>query len=79
MTVKNKPEVIFEQGCFDQFDRTQEELNEFIAEIKRMAESGELLENSQIITDESWEDLEDGEKKIIIDSIGQNKTARNLH
>jgi hypothetical protein len=38
--------IEFAPGCFDDFEGTQEELDELIKEITRMAESGELLENS---------------------------------
>jgi hypothetical protein len=43
---QKKPEIVFAPGCFDSFEGTQEELDEMIAEIQRMAESGELFENS---------------------------------
>jgi hypothetical protein len=44
---ENKPmKVVFAEGCFDDFDGTQEELDELIAQITNMAESGELLDNS---------------------------------
>jgi hypothetical protein len=43
---KKTPEIIFAPGCFDSFEGTQEELDEMIAEIKRMAESGELFEQA---------------------------------
>lgn len=33
-------------GCFDSFEGTQEELDELVAEIHRMVDSGELLENA---------------------------------
>ena len=49
MTKKIKIE--FAPGAFDSFDGTQEELNELIAEIHRMAESGELLEQSDDLDD----------------------------
>lgn len=46
MTKDKGVEVIFAEGCFDNFEGTQEELDEFVAEINRMAESGELFEKS---------------------------------
>lgn len=49
MTKKIKIE--FAPGAFDRFDGSQEELNELIAEIHRMAESGELLEQSDDLDD----------------------------
>ena len=49
--------VEFAPGAFDNFDGTQEELDELIAEITRMAESGELHERSRPIDfDEPTED-----------------------
>lgn len=51
MSDKNKkPEIIFIPGCFDNFEGTPEELEELIAEIKRMADSGELFENVHAVT-----------------------------
>jgi hypothetical protein len=49
MTDKEKPEVIFAPGCFDNFEGTQEELDQLVTEIKRMFESGEALENSRVV------------------------------
>ena len=46
MTNGKKIKVEFAPGCFDNFDGTQEELDEFIAEIQRMADSGELAEQA---------------------------------
>lgn len=36
--------VTFAPGAFDNFEGTQEELDELIATIQQMAESGEILE-----------------------------------
>jgi len=46
MTEEKKITVTFAPGAFDQFEGTQEELDELIKEITRMAISGELEENS---------------------------------
>jgi hypothetical protein len=45
----DKPKLTIEiaPGAFDNFNGTQEELDELIADITRMAETGELLEQSQ--------------------------------
>lgn len=46
---KDNPEdikVVFAEGCFDNFEGTQEELDAFVAEINRMAESGEILKRA---------------------------------
>jgi hypothetical protein len=42
-----KMKVEFAPGCFDNFDGTQEELDQLIADLTVMAESGALLENSE--------------------------------
>lgn len=42
-----KLKLTFAPGCFDNFDGTQEELDELIAEIQRSFESGEFLTQSQ--------------------------------
>lgn len=42
-----KYKVTFAPGVFDNFEGTQEELDEFVEKITRMAESGELLEQSE--------------------------------
>jgi hypothetical protein len=39
--------IEFAPGCFDAFEGSQEELDELIAEITRMVQSGEIIENSQ--------------------------------
>lgn len=57
-----KIKIIFTEGCFDDFDGTQEELDELVAQITAMAESGELLENAVEI---NLEDLEDEVKDLL--------------
>lgn len=50
MTEEKKPlKVEFAPGCFDNFDGTQEELDELMLEIQRMVESGELMDNSTVV------------------------------
>jgi hypothetical protein len=50
--------IEFAPGCFDNFDGTQEELDELIAEITRMVKSGELGEQSRALDPEDPEDAE---------------------
>lgn len=38
--------LVIAPGAFDDFEGTQEELDQMLAEIEKMAESGELLEQS---------------------------------
>lgn len=41
-----KYEIRFAPGAFDEFEGTQEELDELVEEIKSLAQSGDLHENS---------------------------------
>ncbi len=62
---KKPIEVVFAPGCFDNFDGTQEELDELMAQIQKMAASGELFEKSnsldidQLVDELSDEEIED--------------------
>ena len=56
----------FAPGCFDSFEGTQEELDEFIAEITRMFQTGEVQEMTRPLDIEELidEDPEYAEKVI---------------
>lgn len=45
--MNKKLRVEFLPGCFDEFEGSQEELDDLIKEIHRLAESGELVERSR--------------------------------
>lgn len=78
MTNEKKPELIFTPGCFDNFEGTQEELNELIAEIQRMVDSGELFENSTALDlDELIKDDPELAEKLI-NSLDEDQTTRKL-
>jgi hypothetical protein len=53
----DKLKVIFAEGCFDDFDGTQEELAEFIADIQNMANNGTLMDGAVELKDEESEAL----------------------
>jgi hypothetical protein len=44
--------IVFMEGCFDDFEGTQEELNELIAELNKQLQDGTLLLNSEPISEE---------------------------
>lgn len=55
MTEKKPPEVVFAPGCFDNFEGSQEELQDLIAHIHQMVNDGTLMENSEPLTAEEEE------------------------
>ena len=54
--------IQFAPGCFDDFEGTQEELDELVAQLTEMAESGELFENATPI---SLDDIEEVDEEVL--------------
>jgi len=69
MTEPKKLKVTFAPGCFDNFDGTQEELDALIKEIEDAIYSGELLEISEEMSEEDWDELPDDVKLQILESL----------
>lgn len=46
MSTDKELKVVFAPGCFDDFEGTQDELNDLVAQIKNLAASGELFNES---------------------------------
>jgi hypothetical protein len=71
--------IEFAPGAFDDFEGTQEELDELVSEIQRMFASGEFLENTQQLDLEALaeEDPELAEKLLAsLDSITDRKNLQ---
>ena len=66
MTEEKKAHTLeFAPGCFDSFEGTQEELDQMVAEIQRMFESGEMETNSRRVDiEELFEEDPDVAEKI---------------
>jgi hypothetical protein len=78
MTKKKPVKIEFVPGAFDQFEGTQEELDAFIAELQRMADSGELEEHSMSLDDEeAWMELSAEEQAIISAAITRPDETRH--
>jgi len=79
MTEKKPLKIVFDPGCFDNFEGTQAELDEFVKQIQEFAESGLLFENSVELTDEDIEDLDEETRQQIIRALerGDDKTSLN--
>lgn len=52
-----KIEIKFAPGCFDGFEGTQEELDDLVAELQRLADSGELLDKAELVSEEDSEEI----------------------
>lgn len=57
MEEEKKPKVVFAPGCFDEFEGSEDELKDLIAEIHRMVESGEFFENARPVSDEEVDEF----------------------
>ncbi len=62
-----KLKVEIAPGAFDNFEGTQEELQELLAQIHQMVEDGTIFENSTPVSDKdaeiAWQRLENAEKR----------------
>jgi hypothetical protein len=54
---ENGFKVVFAPGCFDDFDGTQEELDDLVAEITALVQSGEVAEMLEEVSVEDLDDL----------------------
>jgi hypothetical protein len=83
MTEKNTPQdmtpeerkelkVVFAPGCFDSFEGTQEELDDLMAEIGQLIQSGELFDKAVPI-----DELSDEELRMFAEDFGE-ADKRNL-
>jgi hypothetical protein len=83
MTEKKKVEVIFAPGCFDNFEGTQEELDEMMAEINQLIESGEFFEKARPLSEETLANMGDEELEQLVNAMGfvenEENPRRKLH
>jgi len=79
MTEKKPLRVIFDPGCFNNFEGTQAELDEFVKQIQEFAESGLLFENSVELTDEDIEDLDEDTRQQIIRALERSDDKTSLN
>ena len=79
MTEKKPLKVVFDPGCFNNFEGTQAELDEFVKQIQEFAESGLLFENSVELTDEDIEDLDEETRQQIIRALERSDDKTSLN
>ena len=67
----NGMELVFAPGCFDDFEGTQEELDELVKEITDKFASGEALEEARALSpEELLESLTEEEIELLISELG---------
>ena len=72
-----KFKIVFEPGCFDHLDVTQEQLDDIMSMLSELAESGELESASRELTDEDIEQMSDEEIDMLLNAL--NQEPRKLH
>ena len=73
-----KMTIEFAPGCFDSFEGTQEELDEMVAEITAMFQSGEINERARIVDiDELLEEDPDMAEKVFA-ALQRDEDQRKL-
>lgn len=79
MSEEKKFKLVFAPGCFDDFEGTQEELDDLISEINRQLDTGEFFENATELSDEVFDDLPESEKDKLSQYFEGELTPRKLH
>ena len=79
MTDEKKPmKITFAPGCFDNFDGTQEELDELMTKIQEMFDTGEA-QAIAVPLDEIFEDLSDEDIQELLGELEDDEVPRTLH
>lgn len=74
-----KLKIEFAPGCFNDFDGTQEELDDLVAEIQRLADTGELFENAIPLDDIELDELDEEVKAVFEKAIEPANSKKRLH
>jgi len=70
----------FAPGCFDDFEGTQEELDQLVAAITAAFKSGEFARESRELTDEEFEGLSETTQLKLLDIVDPSApNKRNLN
>ena len=73
-----KKTIEFAPGCFDNFEGTQEELDEMVAEITAMFESGELSERARIVDIDDLIDEDPDMAERVFAALQRDEDQRKL-
>jgi len=70
----------FAPGCFDDFEGTQEELDQLIEQIKDMFAQGKFLTESRPLTDQEFDSLNETTQVKLLDMLAEEpKLKRTLN
>ena len=70
----------FAPGCFDDFEGTQEELDQLIEQIKEMFAQGKFLTESRPLTDQEFDSLNETTQVKLLDMLAEEpKLKRTLN
>jgi hypothetical protein len=73
-------QIEFAPGCFDEFEGTQEELDELVEHIKQGFRSGKFAEKARPLTDEEFESLNKTTQLKLLGMLDPNELPkRNLN
>jgi hypothetical protein len=73
-------ELEFAPGCFDDFEGTQEELDQLVEHIKEAFRSGKFAEESRELTDEEFEGLSETTQLKLLGMLDADEAPkRNLN
>jgi len=79
VTEEKKPmKIEFAPGCFDNFEGTQEELDELVAEIQQMFENGDFENNSREVDIEELIENEPEVAEKIFQALQEDEEPRKL-
>ena len=70
--------IEFAPGCFDNFEGTQEELDELVAEIQQMFENGDFENNSREVDIEELIENEPEVAEKIFQALQEDEEPRKL-
>ncbi len=82
MDDKKEVKIHFAPGCFDNFEGTQEELDQLVQSIRHMVDSGELFEMAQPLSEVDLSSLPESLQKEILreldDPLAEPPPSRTL-
>lgn len=70
------PKVVFADGCFDQFEGTQQELDDLVAEINRLVSTGEIFQHATPLT---VDDLDSDQLVVLAEALLSESELLELH